>query len=87
MHQHKMRLIQDVYPLFQVCSIARNWNHQGILGYFVWGFWGGEFFVLFSHIIKEVFFLFSTCVSSSVDTVHTRLADVFPYNLLVISIP
>lgn len=56
-------------------------------GFFGWGFLGGFFFFSFSHIVREISFLFSSCVSSAADTAHASLADDFPHDLLVISIP
>lgn len=50
------------------------------------GFFGRVFFS-FSHIVRQVFFLFSSCVSFPADTAHASLADAFPHDLLVISIP
>lgn len=60
------------------------------IGYFWLGFFGVGFFIIiiiiFSHCQRSifVFFLLSPCTSSSVGTVHTSLADVFPNNLVVI---
>lgn len=53
-----------------------------LLGIFDWAFFGVGFFNCQRSIF--VFFLLSPCASSSVGTVHTSLADVFPNNLVVI---
>lgn len=76
-----------MFILYFKCVLLQETETIRVFWGILFGVFGGWGFSLFSHIVKEVFFLFSPCVSSSVDTVHTRLADVFPYNLLVISIP